>query len=151
MRRRLAWVATVAGLVLTSAVAARAGPKKPSLDLRASPKMASPSTPFLFVATLSGGTDSEELHCLTAEWNWGEAAENGVHEPECEPFQPGVTKIERRFRFERRFGTEGPRDVELLLRKGDRVIARSKVSVRVTWDAKPPKLGIDTIVTRPPR
>jgi len=133
-------VLSVALAALVAAVAA-AGPKKPSIELKVLPQMGSPATTFLFVVTLSGGVDSEELHCLTLEWAW-DAGDNSTSEGECEPFEPGRTRIQRRFTTERQFRTEGPRRVEVVVRKGERTVARSSTTVRVTWEKKPPQFGV---------
>jgi len=128
-------LSVVGGLLLTSFTAA-AESKKPQLTLRVMPQLGTPSTEFLFVGDLKGGSDSGELYCPTLEWQWG-PQDASVQEPECAPFQAGVTRIERRFSISRTF-PEGPRTATLALRKGDKLLARASVSFRVTWEKKPP-------------
>lgn len=123
--------------VAISAGGAAGGTKRPSLDLRVVPQWGSPSTEFLFVGLLKGGADTEDLHCPTLEWQW-DSTERSVQEGECPPFEPGVTRVERRFSIGHRFGSEGSRTVALVLKKNDKVLARGEVSFRVTWEKKPP-------------
>lgn len=99
--------------------------------------MGPPTTEFLFVADLKGGPETEALYCPTLEWEWG-PQDTSVQEPECPPFQPGVTRIERRFSFSRTFAAEGQRTVTRFLRKDGKVLARASASFRVTWEKKPP-------------
>lgn len=126
------WV--VAALVAWSVSGGDA--KRAKVSLRVVPQMGSPSTSFLFIAELKDGADTEDLYCLTAEWEWA-TQDTSVQEAECQPFQPGVTRIERRFSMSRIFSTEGPRTVTLFLRKGNKLVARDSASFRVTWEKKP--------------
>jgi hypothetical protein len=128
------WV-VVAVAVASSALAGDA--KRPKLTLRVAPQWGPPSTEFLFVAVLKGGADTKDLYCPTMDWQWG-PQDTSVQEQECPPFEPGVTRIERRFSASHRFSGEGPRNVTLVLRSGDVVIDRASVSFRVTWEKKPP-------------
>lgn len=130
----MSWV-VVAALVAWSVSGADA--KRAKASLRVVPQMGSPSTSFLFIADLKGGADTEDLYCLTAEWEWA-AQDTSVQEAECQPFQPGATRIERRFSTSRTFSTEGARTVTLFLRKGNKLVTRDSASFRVTWEKKPP-------------
>src|SRR3954468_17400239 len=78
-----------------------AKPKKPKLDLRAAPRMTSSPASVFFTAELQGGTDTEEFHCPTLEWDWDDGA-HSTHEADCPPYQAG-TPIERRFTAEHIF------------------------------------------------
>jgi hypothetical protein len=132
-------------LLAAAALAASAAePKRPRLELRVMPVMGPPSTEFLFVADLKGGSDSEDFHCVTLEWQW-DKNDASVQEPECPAFQAGVTKIERRFSQSRAFADEGARNVTLLLTKNGKTLARASASLRVTWEKKPPSVGIGTV------
>ena len=133
LSRPTSWV--VAALVAWSVSGADA--KRAKASLRVVPQIGSPSTSFLFVADLKGGADTEDLHCLIAEWDWG-SQDTSVQESECSPFQPGATRIERRYSTTRTFSTEGVRTVTLFLRKGNKLVARDSISFRVTWEKKPP-------------
>ena len=53
-----------------------AKPKKPRLDLRATPRMAfSPVNVFL-TAELTGGDDVEDYHCPELEWDWDDGGKS---------------------------------------------------------------------------
>jgi hypothetical protein len=104
-------------------------PKKPKLELRAAPRMASSPAAVFFTAELQGGSDMEEFHCPTLEWDWDDGA-HSTHEADCAPFQPG-TAIERRFTAEHTFSHEGLYEVKVTMRHADRVIAASHVQVTV--------------------
>jgi hypothetical protein len=71
-----------------------AKPKKPRLDLRASPRMSFSPAHILLTAELMGGDDIEDLHCPELEWERDDGGKS-VQEADCKPFEPGVTKIER--------------------------------------------------------
>src|SRR5689334_19063705 len=104
-------------------------PKKPKLELRAAPRMASSPASVFFTAELQGGADIEEFHCPTLEWDWDDGA-HSTHEADCPPFQAG-TPIERRFTAEHVFSHEGLYEVKVTMRRADRVIAASHVQVTV--------------------
>ena len=70
----------------TARLGAEAKPKKPTLDIRVSPRMAfSPVTVHL-VAELKGGDDIEEYYCPEIEWDWDDGGKS-VHEADCPPFR----------------------------------------------------------------
>jgi hypothetical protein len=129
-----AWVLVV---VLMASAAVAGGVKRPKLRLRVLPQWGPPSTEFLLAADLKGRPDNEDLYCPTMEWQWG-PQDTSIQVQECPSFQKGVTPIERHFSTRHRFGGEGAHTVTLVLRKGDEVLARASVSVRVTWEKKPP-------------
>jgi hypothetical protein len=132
-------------LSLPSLSSLAAEPKKPKLELRASPLMGPPTTEFTFVAELKGGDDAEAFYCPRLEWRWNDDDDASVNEPECPPFEAGVTKPERRFSTTHRFTNEGSRRVRLTLSKDGKVLGVADVSVRVTWEKKPPRLGVETV------
>jgi len=103
--------------------------KKPRLELRAAPRMAVSPAQVLFTAELKGGDDVEEYHCPEIEWDWDDGGKSG-HEPDCEPFAPGMT-IERRFTEEHVFSKQGTYNVKITMRRADRVIASTRVTVTV--------------------
>lgn len=103
--------------------------KKPRLELRAAPRMATSPASIFFTAELKDGADSEEFHCPALEWDWDDGARS-THESDCQPFQDG-TPIERRFTAEHLFAHEGNYAVKVTLLRADRVIATSRVQVTV--------------------
>ena len=118
--------ASFAGLAL----AGDAGkPKKPQLDLRASPRIAFPPVQVLLTAQLKGGAELEEFYCPGLEWDWGDGTRSS-HEADCAPFEPG-TSLERFFRARHAYRSPGNYSVRLTLRRADRTVAVGSVVVMV--------------------
>ena len=105
--------------------------EKPKLTLKVSPAVGTPSTLFVFRAVLTGGEESDDLYCLTAEWIWEEQADSSLNEAECPAYKKGETPIERTFTEEQSFRSAGPHLVRLVLRKGDREVASAGATVTI--------------------
>jgi hypothetical protein len=112
------------------AYAAESKPKKPRLDLRATPRMAFSPVRILLTAELSGGSDVEDYYCPELEWDWDDGGKS-VHEADCKPFEPGVTKIERRFTSDHHYSKAGVYNVRVTMRRTNRPIATSSVRITV--------------------
>ena len=67
----------------------------------------------------------------TTEWIWEEQADSSLNEAECPPYKAGETAIERSFSEEQSFRSLGPHLVRVVLRKGDKEIARAAITVSV--------------------
>jgi hypothetical protein len=104
--------------------------KKPRLDVRATPRMAFSPVHVLLTAELIGGGDVEEYHCPEIEWDWDDGGKS-VHEADCKPFEPGVTKIERRFTADHDYRKAGVYNVRVTMRRTTRPIATASVRVTV--------------------
>ena len=105
-------------------------PKKPRLDLRATPRFAfSPVTVFL-TAELTGGDDVEELYCPELEWDWDDGGKS-MHESDCAPWEPGKTEIQRRFTAEHTYPRSGNYNVTVTMRRTNKSIAKASVRVQV--------------------
>ena len=105
-------------------------PKKPRLDVRATPRMAFSPVRVLLTAELSGGSDVEEYYCPEIEWDWDDGGKS-VQESDCTPFEPGVTKIERRFTSDHQYNKAGIYNVRVTMRRTERPIATASVKVTV--------------------
>lgn len=120
-------------VVFSLAGAALAGedhkPKKPVLDLRASPRFAFSPVNVSFTAELTGGDDVEEYYCPEVEWEWGDGGKT-VHEADCEPLEPGG-KIERRFTAEHGYRTAGNYAIKVTLRRAGRALLSQTLRVMV--------------------
>jgi hypothetical protein len=123
--------------VLLLVLAASAAPpalaekvKKPRLDVRATPRMAFSPVRVLLTAELSGGSDVEEYYCPEIEWDWDDGGKS-VQESDCTPFEPGVTKIERRFTSDHQYNKAGIYNVRVTMRRSERPIATASVKVTV--------------------
>ena len=102
---------------------------KPELTLRARPQVAFAPAEISFSARLRGGPDdSEQFYCLSAEWDWGD---DTVSESifDCEPYEPGVSEIRRRFSRRHSFDRGGRYQVRLSLKRRDDVVAFIRTSV----------------------
>jgi hypothetical protein len=132
MRRgggRLVVLALGLCLVGVAAWAKEGKPKKPRLELRAAPRMATSPASIFFTAELKEGADLEEFYCPELEWDWADGAKS-THEADCPPFQPG-TAIERRFTAEHLFAHEGNYEVKVTMLHADHVLATTHVQVTV--------------------
>lgn len=140
---RTALALGLAAMAAVPLLAADAKPKKPKLELRATPRMAfSPVNVFL-TAELSGGDDVEEYYCPELEWEWDDGGKS-TQESDCAPFEAGKTKIERRFTAEHEFRRAGVYNVKVTMRRGGRSLAASTVRLTVR-----PGLGDRTLEQQP--
>jgi len=93
--------------------------KRPTLEVRATPRMGFTPANVLLVAELKGGDDVEEYYCPEIEWDWDDGGKT-VHESDCGPFEAGTTKIERRFTAEHEFKIAGVYTVKATFRRAGR-------------------------------
>ena len=131
MRSTVPVVILAAALAAAPALAADAPkPKKPKLDLRATPRMAFSPVNVLLVAELTGGDDVEEYYCPELEWEWDDGGKS-VHEADCPAYEAGVSKIERRFTAEHEFRKAGLYTVKLTMRRANRPLAQTTIKITV--------------------
>ena len=107
-----------------------AKPKKPVLDVRPTPRFGFSPLNVLFIAELKGGSDVEEYYCPEIEWDWDDGGKS-IKESDCQPYEDGVTHIERRFSQEHAFVRAGIYAVKVSMRRSNRLIAKQTVSVTV--------------------
>jgi hypothetical protein len=112
-------LAVAGGLIL--GVPASAKPKRPTLGVRVSPRMAFSPVDVFAMAELQGGEDSEDFYCLAIEWDWDDGSKS-LQDSDCDPYQPG-TKIERRFSSEHFYSRAGNYNIRAALKTQDRVVA----------------------------
>jgi hypothetical protein len=133
-RRALSLLAVLLVSLATGATAGaqRSGDdKKPSLSLRATPPVGfSPLRVRLVVDVRGGADDYEDFYCPAIEWDWGDGTVSGNSE-DCDPYQPGKSKIRRRYSIEHVF--REPRTLQIFFRmkQRDRVIAASSANIQV--------------------
>jgi PKD repeat protein len=140
---------TAACLFLAAALAVpgaadEAKPKKPKLDLRATPRMAFSPVNILLTAELTGGDDVEEYYCPELEWEWDDGGKS-VHEADCPAYEAGVSKIERRFTAEHEYRKAGMYSVKLTMRHANRTLAQTTIKITVR-----PGLGDRTLESPQP-
>jgi hypothetical protein len=121
---------TAALAAATAVAAAEAKPKKPRLDLRATPRMAfSPVNVFL-TAELMGGDDVEEYYCPELEWEWDDGGKS-TQESDCPPYEAGKSTIERRYTADHEFRRAGVYNVKITMRRSGKSLATANVRVTV--------------------
>jgi hypothetical protein len=137
---------TILGIVIASGlifgVPASAKPKKPTLGVRVSPRMAFSPVSVLAVAELSGGEDSEAFYCLAIEWDWDDGSKS-LQDSDCDPYEPG-TKIERRFSSEHYYSRAGNYNIRAALKAQDRVVAANSYRL-VVRQGLPTERGEDNL------
>lgn len=107
-----------------------AKPRKPRLELRASPRMGFSPVHVLLTLELTGGDDVEEFHCPKIEWDWDDGGKS-VHEADCPPFEAGTTRIQRRYTAEHDYRRAGLYRVKATMRRANRTLAAATVNVTV--------------------
>jgi hypothetical protein len=138
--KRFGLLVMLAALAAAPALADGTKVKKPTLNLRATPRMAFSPVRVLLTAELTGGDDVEEYHCPEIEWDWDDGGKS-VAESDCKPFEPGVTKIERRFTANHAYSKAGVYNIRITMRRTNRPLATAAVRVTVR-----PGLGDQTPV-----
>jgi hypothetical protein len=133
MRGHRAAGAAVVIVALAFAGLAAAGegakPRRPQLDLRASPRVAFSPVEILVTGQLKGGDDLEEFYCPGLEWDWGDGT-HSAYESDCAPFEAG-TALDRFFSGRHAFREPGAYNVRLTLRRATRTVAVASVAVTV--------------------
>ena len=109
--------------------------EEPDLRLRSTPRVAFAPADVLFVAELRGGDDDyRDLYCVTVEWDWDDETRSETT-PDCDPFEPGVSKIRRRYSTRHRFDYGGRYQVRIHLKQRDDVIASANTALVVRGNA----------------
>jgi hypothetical protein len=104
---------------------------EPELRLRASPRVAFAPAEVLVLAELRGGPDDyEPLYCASVEWIWDDGTQS-ESTPDCNPYEPGVSEIRRRFSMRHRFSRGGKYEVRLNLKRRDEVVASERTTIEV--------------------
>jgi hypothetical protein len=124
-------------LVDTLGVAAQPKVDRPRLVLRALPSVAVSPARIIFTAELVGGSDEfEDYYCPEIEWDW----DDGTHSEsaiDCEPFEAGKTTIRRRYTVQHVFRHEGPYKVYFHMKRKEKTVASTSVTVQVQPGASP--------------
>jgi hypothetical protein len=127
LRARVILVLVLA--VLWRPAATGAQDDRPELSLRARPQVAFAPAEISFTGVLRGGRDDyEEFYCVSAEWDWddGTRSESIL---DCEPYEPGVSEIRRRFSRRHTFTLGGRYEVRLTLKRRDDVVQLERTSI----------------------
>ena len=130
LSRRAGWLIVAFVLAVMWVPAATAAQDdRPELILRARPQVAFAGTEISFTGVLRGGPDDyEDFYCVSAEWDWDdETKSESIFD--CEPYEPGVSEIRRRFSRRHTFDLGGRYEVRLTLKRRDDVVQLVRTSV----------------------
>ncbi len=106
-------------------------PEEPKLRLRANPSVAFANASILFVAELRGGDDDyRDLYCVTIEWDWDDETRSATT-PDCDPYEPAVSKIQRRYTVRHKFDIGGRYNIRVRFKQRDDVVATAQVPVQI--------------------
>jgi len=122
-------LATALGSALAVGVPASAKPKKPTLGVRVSPRLAFSPVNVIAVAELTGGEDSEDFYCLAIEWDWDDGSKS-LQDSDCEPYEPG-TKITRRFSSTHYYSRPGSYNIRAALKSQERVVVTNTFRLQI--------------------
>lgn len=125
-----ALILCIAGLA-GDVTARQAEGKRPQLTLKANPKIAFVPAKVQFTAQLEGGDDDyRDFYCPTIEWDWDDETTSGSS-PDCEPYEPGRSRITRRYTAQHTFNFDGIYDVKFRLKRGGQTIASVTLPVEI--------------------
>ncbi len=111
--------------------AARQAKKKPEIIVRAVPMVGFAPAKMQFQAILQGGDDDyQEYYCPTVEWDWDDETIS-ESSPDCDPYEPGQSRIARRYSASHVFQQEGRYEVKFKLKRKNDVLALATVTVQV--------------------
>ena len=101
-------------------------PKRPTVELRASPRVAVVPGNVIFTAEIKGGED-EALRCVTLSWDWGDGNTSEQDEVDCDPADG--SPVSRRFTQDREFRQQGRPTVTVTVRKAGSIVAKDSVGL----------------------
>ena len=105
--------------------------EKPSLSIRASPRVTfSPARIFLVVEVKGGADDYKDFYCPTVEWDWGDGTRSQATY-DCKPYEPGGSEIKRHHAVEHLFRQPGRYQVQFSLKQKDKVVGSVGIVVLV--------------------
>jgi hypothetical protein len=102
--------------------------KKPKVTVRALPQLGTAPVEILVIVELKDGDEVEELYCPELEMDWDDGGKS-IKESDCAPFEPGVTKLTRRFTVSHLYRRGGVFDLRVLLRRADKTVAAAHTTV----------------------
>src|SRR5688572_11285341 len=106
-------------------------PTKLALDLRITPAVSfAPSRVRALVEVKIPEERVADFYCAQVEWDWGDLTES-AESNECDPFEPGVSEVRRRFSAEHTFQSGGRYRVQFRLRRNRKVLASTSTIVTV--------------------
>jgi hypothetical protein len=127
--RRIAAIITMALLAAPLGAGADPKPRRPRLDLRATPRMAFSPTVVLVTAELQGGDETEEFYCPEVSWDWDDGGKS-ARGSDCPAYEAGAA-LERRFTAEHAYRRAGIYNVKVTLLRSGKAFAVATATVNV--------------------
>jgi hypothetical protein len=116
-------------------------PKKLSIDLRVTPAVSFAPVRVRAIAELKLPDDrTADFYCAAIEWDWGDLTES-EESNDCEPYEAGVSEVQRRFSAEHTYQSGGRYRVQLRLRRNRKVLASTSTIVTVRPGVRDNPLG----------
>ena len=109
-------------------------PKRPQLNLKATPVSGMVPIRVSGAAELKGGDDDfEEYYCATIEWNWGDGTISESSN-DCEPYEAGKSQIRRRYTVSHSYKQGGNYRIAFRLKRKDKVVGSATALVQLLGD-----------------
>lgn len=108
--------------------------RKPKLSLQIRPRTGFSPVRVTVTGQLDGGADDyEEYYCTGIEWDWGDGTISEASY-DCDPYEAGVSEIQRQFRGSHTYRGQGEYEVRLRLKRKSKplVSVTSTVNVRAS-------------------
>jgi hypothetical protein len=106
-------------------------PKRPSLNVKATPGTGMVPVRITVAAELKGGSDDyEDYYCPTIEWNWGDGTISESTN-DCDPYEAGKSQIKRRYTVSHSYRRSGACRISFRLKDGEKVLAAATTIVRL--------------------
>jgi hypothetical protein len=113
---------------------------KVTVSIRAAPRVAVAPARIIFNIELKGGEDTDALHCLTLNFDWGDGTKSSS-EGDCGEYKAGETKVQRLFTADHEYRERRKPTVEVTVMKGERTIGRA--SIDLTIGPRPTKMKFE--------
>jgi hypothetical protein len=123
-------------VALAGASAEKAG--RPTVSLRAAPRVAVAPARIVFTVELKGGEDGDALHCLTLKFDWGDGT-NSESQGECGPLAEREGKVQRLFNADHEYSEQKNPTVRVTVLKDERVIGTNTVGLKIAPRPSKPK------------
>ena len=119
----------------TSESKSKSEPKRPSLNVKATPGTGMVPVRITAVAELKGGdNDFEEYYCPTIEWNWDDGTVSESTN-DCDPYQAGKSQIRRRHTVSHTYQRAGTYRISFRLKNKEKVVGSATALVRLLGGA----------------
>jgi hypothetical protein len=106
------------------------GKGRPKASLRVNPSLI--FVPQRIVATAEiteGADDYQEYYCPRIEWDWGDETKSESAE-DCDPYEPGVSKIRRRYTTDHTYREPGIYNVIFRMQQGSKAVLTLRQQLR---------------------